>query len=89
LKSIFCPQTVVKLRLPKIFKLQNRLLLPQFNITFRNKIIFTPFSSHFSKKNISFSDSGYVIKHPQPSSALHGTPPFTGYPNLACPSSRL
>jgi len=31
-------------------------------------------------QNISFSDSGHVIKPPQPSSALHGAPPFTGYP---------
>ena len=28
LKPIFCPQTVVKLRLPTTIKLQNRLLLP-------------------------------------------------------------
>ena len=28
LKPIFCPRTVVKIRLPKTIKLQNRLLLP-------------------------------------------------------------
>jgi len=31
-------------------------------------------------QNISFSDSGYIIKPPQPSSAVHRAPPFTGYP---------
>jgi len=30
-------------------------------------------------QNIGFSDSGYVIKSPHPSSAVHGAPPFTGY----------
>jgi len=36
-----------------------------------------PSTSHFSKKNISFNDSGYVIKPPQRSSAVYGAPPFT------------
>jgi len=31
-------------------------------------------------QNISFSDSSYIIKPPQPSSALHRAPLFTGYP---------
>jgi len=26
-----------------------------------------------------FSDTGYVIKPPQPSSAVYGAPPFTGH----------
>jgi len=30
-------------------------------------------------QNIGFSDSGYVIKPPQPSSAIYGAPPFTGH----------
>jgi len=37
------------------------------------------FSSHCSTQNNSFSDSGYVIKPPQPSSAVYGAPPFTGH----------
>jgi len=30
-------------------------------------------------QNIGFSDSGYVIKPLQPSSAIYGAPPFTGH----------
>jgi len=30
-------------------------------------------------QNIGFSNSGYVIKPPQPTSTVHGAPPFTGY----------
>jgi len=30
-------------------------------------------------QNIGFSDSEYVIKPPQASSAIHGAPPFTGH----------
>jgi len=30
---------------------------------------------HCSTQNIGFSDSGYIIKPPQPSSAVHGAPP--------------
>jgi len=44
------------------------------------KLFLLPFSSHCSTQNIGFSDSGYVIKPPQASSAVHGAPPFTGYP---------
>jgi len=31
-------------------------------------------------QNISFNDSGYVIKPLQPSSAIYRAPPFTGNP---------
>jgi len=31
-------------------------------------------------QNIGFSDFGYVIKPPQPNSAVCGAPPFTGHP---------
>ena len=37
-----------------------------------------PFSSHSSTQNIGFSDSGYVIKPPQPSSVVYGAPPSQG-----------
>ena len=37
-----------------------------------------PFSSHCSTQNIGFSDSGYVIKTPHPSSAIYEAPPFAG-----------
>jgi len=30
-------------------------------------------------QNIDFSDSGYVIKPPQPSSAIYGAPSFIGH----------
>jgi len=30
-------------------------------------------------QNIGFSDSGYIIKPPQPSSTIYGAPPFTGH----------
>jgi len=30
--------------------------------------------------SLSFSDSGYVTKPPQPSSAFYGAPPFTRHP---------
>jgi len=43
------------------------------------KLFLLPFSSHCSTQNIGFNDSGYVIKPQQPSSAVHGAPPFTGY----------
>jgi len=38
-----------------------------------------PFTSHCSTQHIGFGDSGYVIKPPQPSSAIYGAPPFTEY----------
>ena len=47
--------------------------------TFAIKLFLLPFTSHCSAQNVGFRDSGYVIKPPQPSSALHGAPPFTGY----------
>jgi len=47
---------------------------------FAIKLFLLPFTSHCSTQNIGFSDFGYVIKPPQPSSAVHGAPPFTGYP---------
>jgi len=40
------------------------------------------FSSHCSTQNIGSNDFGYVIKPPQPSSAIYGAPPFTGNPIL-------
>jgi len=46
---------------------------------FAVKLFLLPFSSHCSTQNIGFSDSGYVIKPPQPSSAIYGAPPFTGH----------
>ena len=46
---------------------------------FAMKLFLLPFSSHCSTQNIGFGDSGYVIKPPQPSSAFHGVPLFTGY----------
>jgi len=49
---------------------------------FAVQLFLVPFSSHCSKQNIGFSDSGYVIKPPQPSSAIYGVPPFTGHPNF-------
>jgi len=46
---------------------------------FAVKLCLLPFSSHCSTQNIGFSDFGYVIKPPQPSSAVYGAPPFTGH----------
>jgi len=43
------------------------------------KLFLLLFSSHCSTQNIGFSDSGYVIKPPQPSSAVYGALPFTGH----------
>ena len=51
-----------------------RSVTPPFPV----KLFLLPSTSHFSKKNISFNDSGYIIKPPQPSSAIYGAPPFTG-----------
>ena len=45
---------------------------------FAAKLFLLPFSSHCSTKNIGFNDSEYVIKPPQPSSAIYGAPTFTG-----------
>jgi len=36
-----------------------------------------------AKENISVSDSGYIIKPLQPSSAIYGAPPFTGHLKIA------
>jgi len=38
--------------------------------SFAQKLFLQPFSSHCSMQNIGFSDSGYVFKNPQPSSAV-------------------
>jgi len=45
-----------------------------------NKIFFLCFFSVYSFCNATFFHSGYVIKPPQPSSALYGAPPSTGNP---------
>ena len=47
---------------------------------FAVKLFLLLFSYHCSTDNIGFSDSGYVIKPPQPSSAIYGAPPFTWNP---------
>jgi len=44
---------------------------------FAVQLFLLPFSSHCSTQVIGFSDSGYVIKPLQPSSAIHGAPLFT------------
>ena len=54
----------------KIIKLQNRLFYRNVTSPFAVKLFLLPFTSHFSKKNISFNDSGYIIKPPQPSSTI-------------------
>ena len=41
---------------------------------FAIKLFLLPFISHCSTQNIGFSDSGYVIKPPQPSSAFYRVP---------------
>jgi len=46
---------------------------------FAIKLFLLPFSSHCWTQNIVFSNSGHVIKSPQPSSTVHRAPPFTGY----------
>jgi len=48
------------------------------------QLFLLPFSSHSSTQNIGFNDSRYVIKPPQPSSAIYGAPPFTGNQQLTC-----
>ena len=55
---------------------------------FAMKLFLLPFTSNCSTQNIGFRDSGYVIKPPQLSSAVHGAPPYAGDPNLACQISR-
>jgi len=45
------------------------------------QLFLLPFSSHCSMQNIGFSDSGYVIKPPQPSSAIYRSPPFADNQN--------
>ena len=45
-------------------------------ITFCSKIILLPFGSHCSTQNIGYSNSRYIIKPPQPSSALYRAPQF-------------
>ena len=46
---------------------------------FAVQLFLLPFSSHCSTQNVGFSDYGYVIKPPQPSSAIYGAPPFTAH----------
>jgi len=46
---------------------------------FAINLFLLPFSSHCSTQIIGFNDSGYVFKPPQPSSAIYGALPFTGY----------
>jgi len=79
-----CPRTVVKLRWPKIIKLHNILFYRSVTSPFALKLFLLPFTSHCSTKNIGFNDSSYVIKPPQPSSAIYGAPPFTGNPFPFC-----
>jgi len=51
---------------------------------FAINLFLLPFTSHCSTQNVGFSDPGYVIKHPQPSSAIYGAPPFKGYLKCSC-----
>jgi len=50
---------------------------------FVEKLFLLPFGSHCSPQNIGFSDSGYVIKPPELSSAVYRAPPFIGPHGLA------
>jgi len=50
---------------------------------FAVKLFLLPFSSRCSTQ-ISFSGPVYLIKPPQPSSAVYGALPFTGHPSKCC-----
>jgi len=59
---------------------QNRLFNRSVISPFAVQLFLLPFSSHCSTHNIGFSDSGYVITTPLPSSAIHGVPFFAEDP---------
>jgi len=72
----------VKLRKTKIIKLQNNFFYRSEISPFAAQLFLLLFTFHCSMQNIGFSDSGDVIKPPQPSpcSALYGAPLFTEHP---------
>jgi len=82
LKPIFLSPNHCETQIQKIIKLQNTLFYRSATSPFVVQLFLLPFSSHSSKQNIGFNDSGYVIKPPQPRSAIYGAPPFTGNPYL-------
>jgi len=47
---------------------------------------FLYFFSFFCFANATFFHPGYVIKPPQPSSAIYGAPPFAGHPQNLNPN---
>jgi len=79
LKLIFLPKPLWNSDKQKLSNLRIGFFYRSVMSPFAIKLFLLPFSSHCSMQNIGFSNSGYVIKPPQPSSAVHGAPPFTGY----------
>ena len=79
LKPVFLFTNRCETQITKIIKLQNSLFNRIVISPFAVQLILLPFSSHCSTQIIGFSDSRYVIKPPQPSSAIYGAPPFTGH----------
>ena len=65
----------------KIFKHRKLPCIPCLGEThFKSQwYIFPSLFSFFCFCNATFFHSGYVIKPPQPSSAIYGAPPFTGH----------
>jgi len=80
LKPIFLSPTRYESQINKNYQTSKYIFYRSVTSPFVVKLFLLPSTSHFSKKNISFNDSGYVIKPPQPSSAIYGAQPFTGNP---------
>jgi len=78
LKPIFCPRTVVNSDNEKSLNFRIDFFYRSVISPFAINLFLLLFTSHCSTQIIGFSDSGCVIKPPQPSSSIYGAPPFQG-----------
>jgi len=77
LKPIFLSPNLCETQITKNIKLHFRIDIFYRSVisSFAVKLFSQPFTSHCSTQNIGFSDSGYVMKPPQLSSAFYREPP--------------
>jgi len=84
LKPIFVPEPLWNSDNQKLSNFRIDFFYHSVISPFAVKVFLLLFSSHCSTQKNNFSDSGSVIKTPQPSSAAYGAPPFTGHQTSGC-----
>jgi len=77
LKPIFFPEPMWNSDNQKLSNFKTDFFYRSVILPFAVQLFSLPFNSHCSTQNIGFNNSGYVIKPPQPSSAIYGALPRT------------